>query len=122
MKNKKIKNIIKIFIMIIIGIFIFFKINEPYAYLGIFVEQINEKEDSLELKMSFGSSIGYFQSYKLKETDDGIYELKIKVTPFEFRGKIWPQTIVINEKPESIKAIELTDGNRSSIIYPDYLD
>ncbi|MDE6952484.1 MAG: hypothetical protein K2P09_01575, partial [Erysipelotrichales bacterium] len=107
---------------IIIGIFIFFKINEPYAYHGIFVQQINEKEDSLELKMDFASSIGCFHSYKLKETDDGIYELKIKVTPFDFRGKIWPQTIVINEKPESIKAIELTDGNHSRIIYPDYLD
>ncbi len=118
---EKTKKYLKILgIIIVVGILVF-QLMEGYTYENIGVH-CKENENSLEIEVNLAQSMGWFRSYKLYEVDEGIYKLMVKVTPFSFRGKIWPQTIILEEKPESIKEIEFTDGKKSSIVYPNYQD
>ena len=121
LKNKKIIKILTIIIGIILSIFLVFDLTESYLFAETHID-VEEFDNHLELKVDVGFSAGWFRSYSLYEKEEGIYILKVKGTPWEFRGKIWPQTIRLDKSPDEVKAIEFTDGKESRIIYPNYME
>lgn len=114
MKNKGLKLVlgtIASIIIIIILFFVFFVQNE----MDSITTTIKENENNIEITCDIAESAKKYYSHELTN-ENGIISIKIKVSPII--GKNWPQKIIINEKPENIKAIELVDGSNSKVIYP----
>ena len=113
MKSKVFKLIfggIVIIIIIIILFFIFVVHNE----VDSIVTTIKENNDNIEITCDCIDSAQKYYSHSISN-EDGIISIKVKVSPV--LGKSWPQKIIIDEKPEDIKTIEIVDGSNSKVIY-----
>lgn len=76
--------------------------------------QVKENSDNTMIIVDYSKSLNKCYSYSISNKS-GVYSVKIKTAPFF--GSDWPKTIIIDEKLDNIKLIEITDGSKSKDIY-----
>lgn len=79
------------------------------------ITTVEKSEDNIKIHLDYSESLNKFYSYSVTD-ESGVFSIKVKVAPIF--GENWPVTILIDEKPEDVKSIEIVDGSKTKVIYP----
>ena len=108
------KIILGVLIVGVIGVIIFYNFFIHYEVEAISAS-VKESKDNLEITLDYSQSLDKCYSYSVSN-DMSVVSIKVKVAPFI--GDDWPKSIVIDEHPENIKSVQITDGVKTKVIYP----